>query len=149
MRWSKHRDECAQCGTVELKHHANGLCRTCYTRERTQATGRWPNYLSGCLMCGQSTERANYRSIGLCKRCHQMASRAGVLIFWRAEVEMRRNKSQPQAIVVLQRIAQQIGSQAAADELQLSKKTFRDYATGKQKAPDEILNKAIDTWMGL
>lgn len=149
MPWSRETSACKQCQTQQLQHHANGLCRTCYTRNRTRQTGRWPSYLSGCLMCGRSNENANYRSIGLCKRCHTMANKAGVLVFWRTEVEIRKKQNTPQAMVVLQRIAQTVGSERAAVLLEMSKDLFTAYATGQKKPPKPLLGEAIDVWMRL
>jgi len=30
--WSKRYDKCRECGTVEIRHHARGLCVNCYCR---------------------------------------------------------------------------------------------------------------------
>lgn len=32
-RWSRNYDKCQQCGTDEVKHAGNGLCKNCYQDE--------------------------------------------------------------------------------------------------------------------
>lgn len=34
FRWSVHYANCCSCGTTERKHHAQGLCKLCYTRKQ-------------------------------------------------------------------------------------------------------------------
>jgi hypothetical protein len=31
-KWSLNYDACTSCGTVEIEHEANGLCKKCYRR---------------------------------------------------------------------------------------------------------------------
>lgn len=149
MAWSRHGNRCKRCRTDRVKHHANGLCRSCYTRNRAQSVGRWPAYLSRCLMCSGHKSSTNYRSDGLCKRCHTLAGRAGVLVFWRIELQTKRSVDDSDALIVLRQIAKAVGSQQAAHLVGLPVSTFRSYAIGEQPIPNVVRDRAFGVWLDL
>lgn len=149
MAWSRHGDTCVECGTNKIKHHAGGLCRSCYTRDRARRVGRWPEWLSRCMMCGGDRSIANYRSAGLCKRCHAMASSAGVLVFWRTEVKVRRRPEESDAAVIMREIAMMTGSTEAATRFGLCRDLFRSYVKGETAIPNDVRDRAYEIWMGV
>ncbi len=105
-------------------------------------------WLDRCVMCG--TERAGlaYRAGGLCKRCHRMAERAGVLEFWRIESILRRDPAVDDVAIILQQIARVIGVAEAARRLDLGASAFRAYAIGGREIPDQVRAQAILMWVG-
>lgn len=100
-------------------------------------------------MCGIDKEGTNYRSAGLCKRCHKIASRAGVLVFWRTEVKIRRNDSDCDASVIMKEIAMMVGVTTACERFDLSAEAFRAYAKGEKPVPEEIRDRAFALWLGV
>lgn len=85
----------------------------------------------------------------MCKRCHAMSERAGVLVFWRSEVKIRRDPNRDAAAVVMVEIAHAIGSTAASRSLKISREDFIAYAMGDRSVPSDLGGRVFDLWLGL
>ncbi len=75
-RWSRHRDNCAGCGTNEREHCAKGLCNPCWQRASAKARGfhrRARIMTEACADCGLTGRR--YEAHGICHACCERARR--------------------------------------------------------------------------
>lgn len=71
-RWAVNYDSCVGCGTTEIPHNCQGLCRKCYRRKlyiaKKEKECRWSKVYTKCIACGK-TDRP-HKAKGLCDRCY-------------------------------------------------------------------------------
>lgn len=60
MAWSRKYNYCRECGTIEKKHYAKGLCKPCYHK-----------YGRNIIKCKNCGEIKPHKGKGLCKNCCQ------------------------------------------------------------------------------
>lgn len=72
--WSRKFRCCILCQTEVIPHQGNGLCKSCYARERSRkkvdykpTKSGWSLYYEKCQECG--TTKLLHSRNGLCKRC--------------------------------------------------------------------------------
>lgn len=145
-QWAAGLMCCKACKRDTVRHHAKGLCRTCYAAKQKQARNGWPLWLEGCLACRCGTSQP-YRSTGLCRRCHRSAQRHDVLAFWRlvyiAKKETKRNGDRS----VLLNIIRAVGLTATAEIMDKDKNTVREYAVGIRTIDKETAIKIMDAFL--
>lgn len=139
-RWSSVYPSCVKCGTVDVKHHARGLCRSCYSVNRARTKGRWPAGLASCSACGCDTSNA-YRSIGLCRRCHRRADRVGVIVFWRLIYLIRKAKQGEGGREVLVSIIRTVGLSATARIIDKERSEVHELALGDKTMDKETADR--------
>ena len=81
-QWSSKYLECKECGTVEVKHMAIGLCAKCFNKlienqpevenKHEIKISRWSIKYSECLNCG--TTEVRHVARGLCANCYNVAT---------------------------------------------------------------------------
>ena len=145
-KWSIDRDSCDSCGRVEVRHHAKGLCRTCYAAKVSEKTNGWPTWLNACIAC--KADRSNaYRASGLCRKCHRSAERHGVLAFWRLLFIVKKSKAGAGDRAILLSVIRKVGLSATARIMQEDSKTVYEYAIGMSSIDKEVANRIMDAFI--
>jgi len=145
-RWSIDRDNCDNCGRIEIKHHAKGLCRTCYAAKAGLKSNGWPTWLSACIAC--KVDRSHpYRASGLCRKCHRSAERHAVLAFWRLLYIAKKSKAGTGDRAILLSIIRRVGVTATAKIMQEDSKTVYEYAIGMSSIDKEMANRIMDAFI--
>ena len=138
--WSRSFSRCTSCGSSDVKHHARGLCRSCYSAQRVEDVGRWPESVKTCAACGAGRSAA-YRAAGLCRRCHRRAERAGVLVFWRMVHIVRKARDGAGPREVLISVIRTVGLTATAKVIDRERKETLDLAVGDIDVDEETANR--------
>ena len=145
-RWAVAFTRCRGCRTVHIKHHANGLCRSCYSAGRTATVGSWPAWLRVCLAC-RGRDGLAYRAAGLCRRCHRRALRAGVLSFWRMICTVKRAMDGDGDRDVLVSIIRTVGVTATACMIDQGKQMTIEQATGDRQIDADTASAIMDAFL--
>ena len=145
-RWSVAFKRCRSCETSTVRHHARGLCRSCYGAERAATIGSWPIWLRVCLACGGRDGLA-YRAAGLCRRCHRRADRAGVLSFWRMICTVRRARIGGGDREVLVSVIRTVGVTATAWMIDQDKQITIEQAVGDRPIDNATASAIMDAFI--
>lgn len=121
------------------RHHANGLCTTCYRITMYGVARRgWPTWLGACLRCLVPAGSVWYRGHGLCGKCKRHARSAHEMPAWRAKFAARRAGYMTpagEATAMVLQICRCIGSEGGAKQLGVEVGMFRCWAGGEDDVP--------------